>query len=214
MSSETSTGTAVTTPAGTPPAHDALAHEALDLARRLLDGVDRRRAHVEVATATAATIAHTVPPADRDLLLAAVALHDVGYAPQLRRSGFHPLDGADHLAALGWPTRLVGLVAHHSGARFTARALGLEELLDAHPDEGGPVADALVYCDMTTTPDGRQVSLAERLQDAHARHRDDPAPQRRARLDREPFLRAAVARVQARLGTARAVVLPHPTQHR
>lgn len=184
---------------------------ALDLAHELLSGVDARWAHTRLAAATARSIAHTVPAQDRELLVAAAALHDVGYAPALLRSGFHPLDGADHLAELGWPVRLVGLVAHHSGSRFMARARGLVDRLDAYPDEGGAVADALVYCDMTSTPDGREVRLAERLQEMHARHRGDPAAERQARREREPFLRASVARVQARLGPGRRV-LPVPTQ--
>ncbi|WP_432541512.1 HDIG domain-containing metalloprotein [Kineococcus sp. SYSU DK002] len=187
---------------------------ALELARELLDGVGDRLAHSTVAARTAESIAHTVPAPDRELLVVAVALHDIGYAPQLRRSGFHPLDGARHLETLGWPPRLVGLVAHHSGSRFMARALGLEDHLDAYPDEGGALADAVLYCDMTTTPDGRRVSLAERLQDAHARHREAPEAERRARREREPFLRAAVARVQARLGPARQVnAIPLPQKH-
>lgn len=187
---------------------------ALALARELLDGVGDRLAHSTAAARTAESIARTVPAQDRELLVVAVALHDVGYAPELRRTGFHPLDGARHLETLGWPARLAALVAHHSGSRFTARALGLEDDLDAYPDEGGALADAVLYCDMTTTPDGRRVTLAERLQDAHARHRDAPEAERWARREREPFLRAAVARVQARLGPARQIsAIPLPQKH-
>lgn len=177
--------------------------EALALARELLGDVDQRWRHVSTAARTATEIARTVPTEDRDLLVTAVLLHDVGYAPSLQRTGFHPLDGADHLKGLGWPLRVVGLVAHHSGARFLARARGVEDLLDVYPDEGGPVADALLYCDMTTTPDGLRVPFAQRLHDLHARHRGAPEVERRARAEREPFLRAAVARVQARLGPVR-----------
>ncbi|MEZ0164792.1 HD domain-containing protein [Kineococcus sp. LSe6-4] len=177
--------------------------EALALARDLLTGVDRRYEHVAAAARTAERIARVVPEQDRDVLVTAATLHDIGYAPALRRTGFHPLDGADHLKGLGWPLRVVGLVAHHSGARFLARAHGVEDLLDVYPDEGGPVADALLFCDMTTAPDGRTVSFAERVRDAHGRHREAPEAARRARAEREPFLRAAVARVQARLGPAR-----------
>jgi HD superfamily phosphodiesterase len=35
----------------------------------------------------------TVPAADADLLVLAALLHDIGYAPTLRRTGFHPIDG-------------------------------------------------------------------------------------------------------------------------
>jgi hypothetical protein len=35
----------------------------------------------------------TVPAADRPVLIAAAWLHDIGYAPGLPETGFHPLDG-------------------------------------------------------------------------------------------------------------------------
>jgi HD superfamily phosphodiesterase len=38
-------------------------------------------------------------------------LHDVGYAPALRRSGLHSLDGAWYLRQIGAPDALVALVA-------------------------------------------------------------------------------------------------------
>ncbi|MFJ2147417.1 HD domain-containing protein [Streptomyces microflavus] len=51
------------------------------------------------------------------LLLAAAALHDVGYAPRLAATGFHPLDGARFLRdEHGAEERLVRLVANHSFA--------------------------------------------------------------------------------------------------
>jgi HD superfamily phosphodiesterase len=58
------------------------------------------------------------------VLIAAAYLHDIGYAPTLARTGFHPLDGAVHLRELG-EERLAGLVAHHSGAETEARLRGL-----------------------------------------------------------------------------------------
>ena len=57
------------------------------------------------------------------LLVAAAWLHDIGYAPTLAATVFHPLDGARHLRALGHE-RLARLVAYHSSARWEAEALG------------------------------------------------------------------------------------------
>lgn len=54
---------------------------------------------------------------DAGLLLAAATLHDVGYAPRLAATGFHPLDGARFLRdEHGAEERLVRLVANHSFA--------------------------------------------------------------------------------------------------
>lgn len=39
----------------------------------------------------------TVPPAERDALLVAVWLHDIGYSAQVRDTGVHGLDGARYL---------------------------------------------------------------------------------------------------------------------
>jgi hypothetical protein len=62
------------------------------------------------------------------VLVAAACLHDLGYAPALIETGFHGLDGARHLRALGYE-RLAGLVAYHSGARGEAEVITYEERL-------------------------------------------------------------------------------------
>jgi len=48
--------------------------------------------------------------ADGELLVAAALLHDIGYAPDLVDTGFHPIDGARYLLNTDAPTRLVNLV--------------------------------------------------------------------------------------------------------
>jgi putative nucleotidyltransferase with HDIG domain len=55
-------------------------------------------------------------------------LHDIGYAPSLVATGFHPVDGARFLRAQGTPEVVVSLVAHHSGAVFEAEQRGLAAL--------------------------------------------------------------------------------------
>ena len=48
----------------------------------------------------------TVPPEGVDELVASCWLHDIGYAPALRYTGFHPLDGVpDGPNALANPDR-------------------------------------------------------------------------------------------------------------
>src|SRR5438034_220303 len=69
--------------------------------------------HVQGVARQAQRVAAILPAEDRDVLLAAAYLHDLGCAPPLAETGLHPLDGARHLRALGYG-RLAGLVAYHS----------------------------------------------------------------------------------------------------
>ncbi|WP_203896765.1 HD domain-containing protein [Virgisporangium aliadipatigenens] len=164
------------------------------LAERLLDTSVERRAHSAGVAARAAELARAVPPAERELLVAAAWLHDIGYAPDVRRTGFHPLDGALYLAERGWSPRLCALVAHHSGAVHVAPAGALK----AFPDECSPVSDALTYADQTVGPWGRRASVQDRMAEMLRRHGPDSA-QARAHHRRGPHLLAVAARVEARL---------------
>lgn len=174
---------------------------ARDLARDLLGSSGNRWRHTTAVAERAAELGVTVAGADRDLLVAAAWLHDIGYARPVVDTGFHPLDGARHLDRLGWPRRIAGLVAHHSGARFAADVLGLGGPLDAYPREAGPVADALTYADQTVDELGRRTSLRRRMTGMLERHGPD-SPNARAHHLREPHLLAVAERVEARLATA------------
>lgn len=177
--------------------------DARACAIRLLAASEDRLDHVKAAVRRAEEIAPVVGPLDRDLLMCAAWLHDVGYAPDLRRTGFHPLDGALFLEEAGWPERLCALVAHHSEARITAAALGLTGRLASFAREEGPVTDALVHADMASGPHGERMSLRERLDDMERRHLDDPLALRRARTARRPALLQAVQRTEHRLAGLR-----------
>ena len=65
-------------------------------------------------------------PQDRAYFVAAAYLHDIGYAPELRRTGLHQLDGARYIRSHG-AERVARLVAHHSEARFEIRLRGFSE---------------------------------------------------------------------------------------
>jgi hypothetical protein len=138
-------------------------------AQRLLAPLGARWLHSVAVGRRAREIAVAVDPADRAFLVAAAFLHDVGYAPELLFSGFHPLDGARWLAMQG-QHRLAGLVAHHTGASFEAAALGLSEAINEFPDEASAVSDALTYCDLTTGPVGERVTVARRLDEIERRY--------------------------------------------
>jgi hypothetical protein len=66
--------------------------------------------------------------------------------------------------------RLARLVACHSSARWEAEALGLAGELAAFPREDSATADALTYCDMTTSPTGQRITLDDRLAEIAERY--------------------------------------------
>ncbi|WP_344814779.1 HD domain-containing protein, partial [Microlunatus aurantiacus] len=109
---------------------------------------------------------------DGETLIAAAFLHDIGYAPELAVTGFHPLDGGRFVRGQGYE-RLARLVAHHSGARLEARLRGIDGYCDEFPFEDGPLDHALTFCDLTTGPDGVPVSLERRVQEISERYGPD-----------------------------------------
>src|SRR5215218_7326024 len=92
--------------------------------------------HVRGVARQAQRISQALAPEDRPYLVAAAWLHDVGYAPDLVATAFHPIDGARHVDSLG-QERLARLVAYHSSARWEAEALGVSEVAIA----GQPAGD-------------------------------------------------------------------------
>lgn len=148
-----------------------------DAARRLaglhLSGtLPRRWAHVQGVGARASDLCGQIE--DGALLAAAAWLHDVGYAPALARTRFHPLDGARAVRALGGDSRLCGLIAFHSAAAHEAAVLGVSEELQAEfTDEWSLARDLLWYLDMTTGPQGESMSFEDRMADVRERYPTD-----------------------------------------
>jgi hypothetical protein len=97
---------------------------------------------------------------------------------------------------------VVALVAHHCEARVTAEALGLGQELMAFRRVEGPLTDALVYADVAAGPDGRRMSLRDRLAAIEARHVDDAPVLREAWDRRRAALIAAVSRTEQRMAGA------------
>src|SRR5260370_21607181 len=86
----------------------------------LLPAVGKRWLHVQGVVRQAERVSALFAEEDQHYLLAAAYLHDIGYAPALQRTGFHPLDGATYILDQLGDMRLAALVAHHSEARFEA----------------------------------------------------------------------------------------------
>lgn len=164
--------------------------DAAEEARVRLQNLGRRWSHVQAVAAVAQHLGVNSDVVD------AAWLHDVGYAPELRLTGFHPVDGAAHLAGLGLDAEVVGLVAFHSGAEYEAEERGLAGDLAkfARPDQRS--LEALTYADMTVGPDGRRVTVDDRIAEIMDRYSDDD-PVHRAVTRSEDYLRECVARVEA-----------------
>ncbi|MEN3304455.1 MAG: hypothetical protein V7603_657 [Micromonosporaceae bacterium] len=178
---------------------------ARTLAEMLLDGLDDRWRHTVAVARRAEELAATVNPADHDVLLVSAWLHDIGYSPIAHETGFHPLDGAAYLLRQGWPARVAGLVAHHSGAGFVAQAQGLLDALHGHPDEKSAVSDALTYADQSVGPAGQRLPIRLRMAEMLARHGPDSVQARVHHL-RGPYLLAVADRVERRLPAALAEI--------
>lgn len=176
-----------------------LSSAAEDLARRLTTDQPRLFDHLRGVAVRAESFAPTVAAADRDALVAAAWLHDIGKVPALHDTGLHGVDGARYLRRAGWPARVYDLVAYHSGSRFIAPIRGLTDELGEFSDTGDDAtADALTLADQTTSQDGAELELDERIADMLARHPPD-SPSVLAHPVRESYLRTAAARVRARI---------------
>ncbi|RZU73480.1 HD domain-containing protein [Micromonospora kangleipakensis] len=159
----------------------------------------RRWGHVQAVAVKARQVAAAVPEEDRDILVAAAWLHDVGYSPDLVDTGFHSLDGGRWLRREHFDERIAALVAHHSCAWLEAEERGLDETLaQEFPREESAVADALCFADMTTGPDGQDFEVLERLEEIRSRYGPDHLVTRFI-IRAEPEMVAAVRRTQSRL---------------
>lgn len=177
-----------------------LAEWAEITARALLkDSLLRRWAHTQGVAAKARTLGDVLGD-DAELVEAAAWLHDIGYAPDLHDSGFHPLDGARYLRDVeGAEPLLCRLVAHHSCALTEAEERGLSgELVREFRLAPRDLAESLIYCDMTTSPDGQPVKVGDRLKEIRQRYGPGDAVTR-AITRSAPTLEAAVRRVEDRL---------------
>jgi hypothetical protein len=166
-------------------------------ATSLIAPLGNRWLHVRGVVERAHWVQSILAENDRPFLIAAAYLHDIGYAPRLRKTGFHPIDGAIYLRSQGLE-RLASLVAYHSGALFEARLRGLESDLQAFSPEHSSLAYALDYCDMVTGPTGKHITFDERIAEIFSRYgENDLVPQ--AIRQALPSLQQAVRLTQTAL---------------
>lgn len=172
-----------------------LVERAWQVAESRLSELAPRWSHVQGVAAAAERIREHFDAERGNCLLAAAWTHDVGHAPSVRVTGFHPLDGARFLRDQDFPESVVSLVAFHSGAPAEASVRDIEGLSEfAAPDRD--VLDALTFCDLTTGPDGSAVAARDRLDEVLARYGPDDPVYRAVNSSRGDLL-AAVGRVEA-----------------
>lgn len=142
---------------------------ARSLAATMLSSQPRRFRHVEGAARAAAHVAARLPELPRGILISAAWLHDIGHAPDVERSGFHPLDGAVFLDDGGWDPMIVRLVAHHSHARLLAPYYNVEAELTQFAPVAGMLADAVTFADVVAGVDGTGVTVEECINELRSR---------------------------------------------
>ena len=178
----------------------AFVEDAHLLAFKLLaEALPRRWAHTVGVAVTAEVLAGVLAPspASVDDIVAAAWLHDIGYAPNLVDTGFHPVDGARYAQEQGFPSNVASLIAHHTGAVFEAHERSLHEGLAHYRFPVDVVELAILNCaDLCTGPDGKRVDPADRISEVLQRY---PAehPVHRAIAKSAPLLVAQARLVQA-----------------
>ncbi|WP_018332216.1 hypothetical protein [Actinomycetospora chiangmaiensis] len=141
--------------------------------------------HTQAAAREAVRLAD-LPGVDRESLLHAAVLLDVGRSPAAARTGFPPLDAARFLRARSYPARVLGLVAHQLAADVEAEQVGVD--LEAFEREDSPTVDTLWWCALVADAAAAPIDACDGRTDTEGRRRD--------------ATRGAVARTRARIDAA------------
>lgn len=168
---------------------------AAALAEELLSEVGTRLAHTRRVAAQAARASCVLDQQPWAAGLATAGwLHDIGYSPKIRSTGFHPLDGARHLRSLGWPIEVCRLVAWHTtaGAEASLRGLG-PALLDEFEPPPHDAWAALAWADLTSSPTGECWAVEDRVADVLRRYPPDSVVHEAMTASKAEVLAAAAA---------------------
>jgi hypothetical protein len=169
--------------------------EAETLARRLLSDDSDRLAHCRYAAELAALAVDALGLQDAESIVAAAWLHDIGHASGLARTGFHPLDGALHLASEGWPHATVLLVAHHSHAAVLAPYFGVESQMAVLDHVPGEADDILAFADVRSGPTGMGTMYDQEFDQTRASRARSPLVPDDVWVARYGLLRATANRI-------------------
>ncbi len=179
--------------------------ESSATATELLAGVGARLAHSRAVAFQASVVSPVLDAPWSTALLDGAWLHDVGYAPSVVNTGFHPLDGARWLSARGWPPEVCRLVAWHTRAGTEAQLRHLAvDLAAEFPPPPELAQAALAWADLTSSPSGGRCAPEERVAEILSRHPRESVVHR-ATSANVPDLLTDVLQIETRLGAARAV---------
>ncbi|MFD1721369.1 HD domain-containing protein [Amnibacterium endophyticum] len=190
---------------------DGMVGRARLLSRELLREDPQRMAHSAGVAHVVGRTATALALPERDLLVAAAWLHDVGYASPAVRRRVHGVDDAVRAEAAGMPPLVVELVAHHSCAVLEARRAGVHDVLRRFAPPPAPLMDVLDHADAVVSKQGLPRTSTIRLWEAVHRHQDDRI-RYEALLVALPARERAVRRVEARLAESRRTDPPTPSR--
>lgn len=134
-----------------------------------------------------------------ETVLCAGWLHDIGYTRSVGASGMHAIDGAAYLEPHGLPQGVVSLVAFHTGARFEAEERGLVDRLLWFDLPDQDMLDLLTLADLTTSPQGEPVTVADRIDEILERY-EPQHPVHRGVLRGRAYLEECCRRAAAGVG--------------
>ena len=175
--------------------------EVEKLVRECFSLDSKRLRHIEVIAqnvlGSAEKINQSWPELNLDVNLTyrAALLHDIGYARTIRKTGFHPFDGADFLIQSGYP-ELAELIAGHSCSPEEAILMGFSAI---EPNDSIP-AKLISYWDMRVKQGGEIVTYAERLAEIIARYGENSLVGR-ANLAAKPRLEKIFQEIEGLLVT-------------
>lgn len=172
--------------------------DAAHAARTAVGGLHPRWEHLSAVGECAERLAERCDVVTHDVVLGAW-LHDIGYGPAVRLSGFHPLDGTHDLTGLGVSDEVVRLVAWHTGAEFEAQMRGLSRELAQFPAPDAQALDVLTMIDLAVSPTGEPVLDVDRVAEMLRRY-EETDPVHRAVVRSRSWLLAASARGKAAAG--------------
>ena len=175
-------------------------HKVANARRDSLHKLTSRLAHSGAVARQAKIVQPALSRPWNIALVSAAWLHDVGYAPDLCNTGFHPLDGARWLRTQGWSSEVCRLVAWHTRAEAEAWLLGLlPELESEFPRPPDEARAALAWADLTSSPTGKRCTATDRISGILKRYPEDSVVHR-ATLANRSQLEDDVAWVKEKLG--------------